>query len=314
MPVSLLVVGMAGSGKSTFVQRLYLHLLDRSASSPYLINLDPAIPFFEDDDEQSSFNIDIRDSVDYKGVMKEYNLGPNGAILTCLNLFATKFEQVIDLVEKRMPSHVLVDTPGQIEIFTWSASGSIISSSFSQRFPTVLVYIVDTVRCTEPGTFISNMLYACSIMYKAKLPFLVVFNKTDLQDSKFCVDWMTDFETFQEALHGSEHEESFSFTLIHSMSLVLEEFYAHMKNVSVSAATGQGMDDFLKAVDEIVKEEKANIGTSRNTENNAQSRECGIESESDKSYLENNTNFTQNADLSEHEEIENFSEKLNINN
>ena len=89
MPVSLLVVGMAGSVKSTFVQRLYLHLLDRSACSLYLINLDPAIPFFEDDDEQNSFNIDIRDSVDYKGVMKEYNLGPNGAILICLNLFAT---------------------------------------------------------------------------------------------------------------------------------------------------------------------------------------------------------------------------------
>jgi GTPase SAR1 family protein len=27
-------------------------------------------------------NIDIRDSVNYKEVMKQYNLGPNGAILT----------------------------------------------------------------------------------------------------------------------------------------------------------------------------------------------------------------------------------------
>lgn len=39
-------------------------------------------------------NIDIRDTVKYKQVMKEYRLGPNGAILTCLNLICTKFNQV----------------------------------------------------------------------------------------------------------------------------------------------------------------------------------------------------------------------------
>jgi Conserved hypothetical ATP binding protein len=32
---------------------------------------------------------------------KRYNLGPNGAILTALNLFTTKLDQVLDLVEKR---------------------------------------------------------------------------------------------------------------------------------------------------------------------------------------------------------------------
>ena len=33
--------------------------------------------------------------VNYKNVMKEYNLGPNGGILTSLNLFATRFDQVL---------------------------------------------------------------------------------------------------------------------------------------------------------------------------------------------------------------------------
>lgn len=32
---------------------------------------------------------------------QRYNLGPNGGILTALNLFTTKFDQVLDLVEKR---------------------------------------------------------------------------------------------------------------------------------------------------------------------------------------------------------------------
>ena len=33
--------------------------------------------------------------------LNRYNLGPNGGILTALNLFTTKFDQVLDLVEKR---------------------------------------------------------------------------------------------------------------------------------------------------------------------------------------------------------------------
>lgn len=55
----------------------------------YVINLDPAVltlPF--------AANIDIRDTVRYKEVMKQFNLGPNGGILTSLNLFATKFDEV----------------------------------------------------------------------------------------------------------------------------------------------------------------------------------------------------------------------------
>tara|TARA_B100000795_G_scaffold190428_1_gene145071 strand:- start:149 stop:262 length:114 start_codon:yes stop_codon:yes gene_type:complete len=36
--------------------------------------------------------------------------------------------------------------------------------------PTCVVYVVDTPRCQSAVTFMSNMLYACSILYKMKLP------------------------------------------------------------------------------------------------------------------------------------------------
>lgn len=58
-------------------------------------------------------------------------------------------------------SYVLLDTPGQIEIFTWSASGAIITDAVAASFPTVVAYVIDTARTTAPATFMSNMLYAC---------------------------------------------------------------------------------------------------------------------------------------------------------
>ena len=161
-------MGMAGSGKTTFVKRLCAYLSEKKTKS-YNINLDPAVI-------QSPFpaHIDIRDSIKYKQVMKKYQLGPNGAILTSLNLFATQFDQVIGLIEKKQDEfqHIVIDTPGQIEAFSMSASGQVITESLACSFPTVIVYIIDTVRAESPNTFMSNMLYALSIMYKTRLPLI----------------------------------------------------------------------------------------------------------------------------------------------
>lgn len=125
----------------------------------------------------------MRDTVNYKQVMKQYSLGPNGGIVTALNLFSTKFDQVIELVKQAGKDHeyVIIDTPGQIEVFTWSASGAIITEALASHFPTIIVYVMDTVRSVKPVTFMSNMLYACSILYKTnKLPLIVVMNKVGI--------------------------------------------------------------------------------------------------------------------------------------
>ncbi|KAJ5190840.1 uncharacterized protein N7498_009825 [Penicillium cinerascens] len=259
-----------GSGKTTFMQRINSHLHSKK-SVPYVMNLDPAVHSVPFDS-----NIDIRDSINYKEVMRQYNLGPNGGILTSLNLFATKVDQIIALLEKRTtpdPSkptakpieHILVDTPGQIEVFVWSASGSILLETLASSFPTVIAYIIDTPRASSTSTFMSNMLYACSILYKTKLPMILVFNKTDVKDAEFAKEWMTDFDKFQQALR--EEEESGAFgaegaaggfgagsgymgSLLNSMSLMLEEFYRHLSVVGVSSMTGDGVDEFFEAVEE----------------------------------------------------------------
>lgn len=267
-PTAIVCIGMAGSGKTTFMQRInnYLHINNKK---PYVLNLDPAVlnvPFEP--------NIDIRDSINYKEVMKQYNLGPNGGILTSLNLFATKIDQIINLLEKRAnptdtktvaPQHFLVDTPGQIEVFVWSASGSILLESLASSFPTVIAYIIDTPRTHSTSTFISNMLYACSILYKTKLPMILVFNKTDVQDADFAKEWMTDFEKFQEALQeetdkgvfggdGFGGGSGYMSSLLNSMSLMLEEFYSHLEMVAVSSMTGDGVDEFFDAVERKAEE------------------------------------------------------------
>ena len=180
--------------------------------------------------------------------MKQYSLGPNGGILTSLNLFATRFDQVVSLCERpRDPplQYVVADTPGQIEIFTWSASGAIITEAFASTFPTMIAYIMDTPRCASPQSFMSNMLQACSILYKTKLPLLLVFNKVDVVRHEFALEWMQDYDAFSASLDA---DATYAASLSRSLSLVLEDFYENLNSVGVSAVTGEGMDEFFAAV------------------------------------------------------------------
>ncbi|RXG50947.1 GPN-loop GTPase 1 [Armadillidium vulgare] len=242
-PVCVIVLGMAGSGKTCLVQRLNCYF-NQHKKVHQVINLDPAVqnvpylPF-----------IDIRDTVNYKEVMKQYSLGPNGGIVTSLNLFSTMFGDVMTLIEKKESSldYVIFDTPGQIEVFNWSASGSIIAGTLASVYPTVIVYVMDIVRSTNPQTFMSNMLYACSILYKYKLPFIIAMNKIDIVDCKYALKWMEDFEEFQTAL---ESDSSYSSSLARSLSLALEEFYSNIRSCGVSAFSGEGFEDFHLKLDE----------------------------------------------------------------
>ncbi|KNH06064.1 hypothetical protein XU18_3001 [Perkinsela sp. CCAP 1560/4] len=235
---------MAGSGKSTLTHRLNVHCYQNSIDS-YFINLDPAVANI-----QYGVNIDIRDTIDYKSVMRNHKIGPNSAILTCLNLFCTTFDKAIEFLEANAchSKYVFVDTPGQIEVFTWSASGTIITEVLGSTFPTTLLFTIDSVRCTEdPHCFMSCILYATSIMYKTQLPMVLLFNKKDACETKKLFEWMHDPKTFEEDM--MKHSDSYASTLNRSLSVMLSEFYEAMRCLSISSGTGDGLDELFEAFD-----------------------------------------------------------------
>lgn len=101
-PISVIILGMAGSGKSSLCSKLVSHLFGKN-TPPYVINCDPACLNVD-----YLCNVDIRDTIHYKNVMQKYGLGPNGSIITSLNLFVTNFDQVLTLIDKRKQDYKFV--------------------------------------------------------------------------------------------------------------------------------------------------------------------------------------------------------------
>ncbi len=63
-----------------------------------------------------------------------------------------------------------------------------------------LEVILSFIHHFPPALVTLHTLCHFSILYKTKLPFVIVLNKTDVVDHTFAVEWMSDFEIFQEAL------------------------------------------------------------------------------------------------------------------
>jgi len=171
----------------------------------------------------------------------------NFLLITTLNIFSYQFNEVMNYVDKRAPKlkYIFVDTPGQIEVFNWSASGTIITEAFCTTYPTVYIYVVDTTRSTNPVTFMSNMLYACSLLYKSRLPIVIVFTKIDIISHVYALEWMKNFESFEEALKANT---SYMGNFTQSMGFLLEEFYNSFPCVGVSSVTGEGIDELFVAI------------------------------------------------------------------
>lgn len=244
----LLVLGMAGSGKTVFCHRLYSWLSEKHClinratglnDKVFGANLDPAAIA-----TKMPLHYDIRDQLSIDELMQQKKLGPNGAILAVLNLFITQIDTFIAQIETTQPLYTVIDTPGQIEMFTTSVSGQILAQCLaaSPNTEVSLLYVVDGEKAQSPQCFVSNMVYAASIFYRFKLPLTVIVNKSDVEGASTIEKWKNSFEVLSEALTT----EDFITPTIKSIALWLEEFYHEFPLVLVSSTLGMGKKQLLE--------------------------------------------------------------------
>ncbi|OAG32183.1 hypothetical protein NEDG_02102 [Nematocida displodere] len=243
----LIVLGMAGSGKTVFCHRLYSWLSEKNLrlnkdtglnDAVFGANLDPASIA-----TKMPLHYDIREHVSVADLMEQKRLGPNGAILTALNLFVAQIDTFVKQIEEAAPTYTVIDTPGQIEMFTTSVSGQILTKCLSGAPNTEvkLLYVLDGESAQNPQCFVSNMLFATSIFYRFKEPLLLIVNKSDIEGSQKIRAWTSDFSLFTDDLTTTD----FITPTLRSMALWTEEFYSAFKLYYVSSLTSSGKTELL---------------------------------------------------------------------
>src|ERR687891_2314508 len=153
---SIFITGTAGSGKSLLTSRLLQWYKD-SQSYPISLNLDPGavnLPYEPD--------VDVRNYIDINTLMETYDLGPNGSLVMASDMIATKIEDIQNEVYDLNPDYVLIDTPGQIELFAFRSSGPyFVSNFFSDN--KVTLFTIDGTLAESPINYVSLMFLSQSV-------------------------------------------------------------------------------------------------------------------------------------------------------
>ncbi|XP_014242426.1 GPN-loop GTPase 2 [Cimex lectularius] len=201
-----LVIGPPGTGKSTYCHEMskFLAQVGRKVS---IVNLDPA-------NEKCLYkaDVDVNELITVEDVMSHKKLGPNGALLYSFEYLEENIQWLLDQLKDIKGTYVMIDCPGQIELYTHHESiRNIINRLKLDGFNLCAVYLLDAHYCNEPGKFVSSLMLTLSTMLHIELPHINVLTKVDLmakfaEKLPFGLDYYTDVLDLKYILEYLEEE------------------------------------------------------------------------------------------------------------
>jgi GTPase SAR1 family protein len=176
-PIFLYLAGTAGSGKTKLTHG-FERWMDQEGLDAITVNLDPGARRLPYDPA-----VDIRDWVVLDEVMDEYGLGPNGAQVVAADMLALQIGNVKQAIQEFRTDVVLLDTPGQLELFVFRDAGRVAVNALGPQ-TSMLAFLVDPYLARTPSSFVSQLLLAANTQFRFKVPQVNVLSKVDLLDDE----------------------------------------------------------------------------------------------------------------------------------
>lgn len=231
---TIFVTGTAGSGKSLLTSKIYEYYT-RNGAFTAVLNLDPGV-----DSLPYTCDIDVRDFVDIVSIMRQYDLGPNGSLIMANDLIASKIDELQNEVDRINPDYLLVDTPGQIELFAYRTSGPFFIQNLRSE-EKANIFLFDGSLITSPINFVSISLLATSIKLRLDVSTVNVLTKSDLIGEKLkdVLSWSSSLRTLEEAVAKEADGEIYSLITNVLRGLNLSGFAQGL--IPISNVTGEGI-------------------------------------------------------------------------
>ncbi|MDH5623233.1 MAG: ATP/GTP-binding protein [Candidatus Bathyarchaeota archaeon] len=239
------IIGTAGSGKSLLTGSLN-EWLKIGKQKTATVNLDPGVltlPYVPD--------VDVRNYINVNELMEKYGLGPNGALLMAADLIAEEAQRLGSEIQDLKSDVVVVDTPGQMELFAFRASGPYIVNELTKE-PKAIIYLFDAVFSFNPLNYVSNMFLSAAVYNRFFVPQLHVLSKCDLlppEEANRIVDWSANPKALEAVI-----EEELSGTrrlLSRDMMHVIYRLGLRFLLIPVSAKTNDGLINLNTALERI---------------------------------------------------------------
>jgi len=166
-------------------------------------------------------------------------------------LIASKIDDIKSEVDRVNPDYLIVDTPGQIELFAYRSSGPFLVENISSEEKTN-ISLFDGALITSPVNFVSIALLATSIRLRLNISTINVLTKTDLVGTKLndILKWTTSLSTLENAIYKEADGDTYTLTTNILRGLNLGGFAQGL--IPVSNITGEGYVNLEGALSRIL--------------------------------------------------------------
>ena len=198
--IFLYFIGTAGSGKSTLTN-IFKKWMELRSIDAVTVNLDPGaenLPYEPD--------VDIRDWISLKEIMETYELGPNGAQIACADMLALNTSDIKKSIESFKTDYVLMDTPGQLELFVFREAGKYIVEFLNPQ-RTIIAYLLDHALAKTASGFVSQQLLSINTSFRLNKPQINILSKADMlskQEVEHVQKWSEEPEELYQAISKEE--------------------------------------------------------------------------------------------------------------
>ncbi|MEM2921513.1 MAG: ATP/GTP-binding protein [Candidatus Bathyarchaeia archaeon] len=241
-----MVLGTAGSGKSMLIGA-FSTWLSRSGLANKIVNLDPGA-------EELSYtpDCDLREIISAREIMRIEGLGPNGAMIRAAFLILEKVSWLKERILKLSdPSSdvILVDTPGQMELFVFQPSGPAILSELSSLSRAVGVFLLDPQLTSSPANLAAALVQAVITRVRLDIPLVIAVSKSDLKLREDLDKLISQPTYLRERINVEELGSSKGIAL--SLVDLIDEIPWVQQVVRVSSVTGEGFSNLYGLVHEV---------------------------------------------------------------
>ncbi len=235
--IFLYFIGTAGSGKSTLTNT-FKRWMELRSVDVVTVNLDPGaenLPYEPD--------VDIRDWISLKEIMDTYELGPNGAQIACADMIALNTSDIKKSIESFKTDYVLMDTPGQLELFVFREAGKYIVEFLNPQ-RSIIAYLLDHALAKTASGFVSQQLLSINTSFRLNKPQINILSKADMlskQEMENVQRWSEEPEELYQAI--SKEEPSIYREMSEGILQIIQGFGKNTRLIPTGKEKYMGVED-----------------------------------------------------------------------
>jgi len=239
----IVVLGPAGSGKTTLCNALGKWISKVQGFKVAYINLDPGAEYLP-----YKPGFDVRSIVKLEEIMRKYGLGPNGALMKSMNILESKVSELSRIISLWEADFVIVDTPGQMELFLFRDIGPLLVEELKRAGFVMGILIYDLTLISRPSDLISLKLLTLITQLRLGIESIPVVNKWDEGPSREKIRMIEDFYFLKEI---TSKEKGLSSEISEKILDIINKYGLASRIVKVSALKGAGLEELYDIIHEV---------------------------------------------------------------